>query len=98
MTTSQDARKQAAAIRAVDYIRNGMLLGLGTGTTAGFVVEEIAARLQDGRLRDIVGVPTSNRTREIAERLRVPLTTLDENVSLDLTIDGADEVDPDLAL
>jgi ribose 5-phosphate isomerase A len=86
--------KRAAALKAVALVRSGMALGLGTGSTARFAVEEIGRRLRDGTLREIVGVPTSVATREQATGLGIPLTTLEERPSLDLTIDGADEVDP----
>jgi len=95
---ARDAEKRAAGVRSVDFVRSGMAVGLGTGSTARFVAEELAARLQDGRLRDIVCVPTSSRTRDLAESLGIALTTLDERESLDIAIDGADEVDPDLNL
>jgi ribose 5-phosphate isomerase A len=71
-----------------------MVLGLGSGSTAGLVLEELARRLADGRLRDVVGVPTSLATAELARALGVPLADLDERPVLDLTIDGADEVGP----
>jgi len=87
--------KRQAALRAVARVQSGMVLGLGTGSTARFAVEEIGRRLGAGELRDIVGVPTSLATRELATRVGIPLTTLNDHPALDLTIDGADEVDPD---
>jgi len=87
--------KQRAALQAVTRVQSGMVVGLGTGSTARFAVEEIGRRLEAGDLRDIVGVPTSIATREQATRLGIPLATLNEHPALDLTIDGADEVDPD---
>nr|MBC7245710.1 ribose-5-phosphate isomerase RpiA [Chloroflexota bacterium] len=90
--------KQMAAARAVEMVTNGMVLGLGTGSTARYAVEMIGERLRDGRLRDIVGVPTSSETERIAKEVGIPLTTLREHPVIDLTIDGADEVDPHLAL
>lgn len=93
---NQDALKREAAARALDYVRPGMRLGLGTGSTAAHFVDLLAEKVKAGL--DIVGVPTSEATRAQAERLGVPLTTLDEEAELDLTIDGADEVDPDLCL
>src|SRR5579872_161608 len=98
MLSERDRLKQAAAIRAVDFVQSGMALGLGTGTTAAFIVGEIAARLRDGRLRDIVGVPTSRLTGRRARVLGIPLTNLEEHPLLDLTLDGADEVDPQFRL
>lgn len=75
-----------------------MKLGLGTGSTARLVLEAIAERRSGGALPDVVGVPTSRDTRERAEALEIPLATLDEEPRLDLTLDGADEVDPQLDL
>ena len=75
-----------------------MKVGLGTGSTAAFAVERLGQLLKDGSLTDIVAVPTSVRTKEQAESLGIPLTTLDEFSRLDVAIDGADEVDPDLNL
>jgi len=91
-----EAQKRAAAGRALDFIRPGMRLGLGTGSTAKHFVELLAERVRAGL--DIIAVPTSETTRSDAERLGIPLTSLDETPVLDLTIDGADEVAPDLSL
>ena len=90
--------KRQAAGRAVELVEPGMRLGLGTGSTARLVLEALAARRQRGELEDIVGVPTSTDTREHARQLGIPLTTLDEEIRLDMTLDGADEVDPGLDL
>jgi ribose 5-phosphate isomerase A len=95
---SGDALKRAAAERAVELIESGMRIGLGTGSTAAFAVEAVARRVRAGDLRDVVGVPTSNRTRDLARSLGLPLAELDDVGRLDLTIDGADEVDPRLDL
>ncbi|MDQ3137855.1 MAG: ribose 5-phosphate isomerase A [Gemmatimonadota bacterium] len=89
-----DAARLDAARRAVDLVRSGMVLGLGTGATASAAVREIGRRLADGRLSDITGVPTSNATRELARETGVPLTDLAAHPRVDLAIDGADEVDP----
>ena len=88
--------KRAAAARALDHVRPGMRLGLGSGSTARHLVELVGERVREG-LR-IVGVPTSEETRRQAEGLGIPLATLDEMPELDLTIDGADEIGPDLSL
>ncbi len=93
-----DTLKREAAERAVDFIQSGMVLGLGSGSTANFAVDSIGARLRSGVLRDIVGVPTSEATAARARRLGIPLTTLLEHPVLDLVVDGADEVDPALNL
>jgi ribose 5-phosphate isomerase A len=91
-----EAQKRAAAARAVDFVRPGMRLGLGTGSTARHFVELLAERVRGGL--SVVGIPTSEATRRDAERLGVPLTTLDETPQLDLTVDGADEIARDLTL
>jgi ribose 5-phosphate isomerase A len=91
-----DVSKQAAAARAVELVRSGMRLGLGTGSTAQAFVELLAVRLRTGL--SVVAVPTSEATRTQAARLGIPLTTLDDTPELDLTIDGADEIAPDLTL
>mmetsp|Transcript_14212 Transcript_14212/g.35963 ORF Transcript_14212/g.35963 Transcript_14212/m.35963 type:complete len:319 (-) Transcript_14212:773-1729(-) len=93
---SQEELKKQAAWKAVEYVKSGMKLGLGTGSTAAYAVERIGQLLKDGSLRKIVGVPTSTRTAEQAASLNIPLATLDEVSQLDLAIDGADEVDPKL--
>jgi len=91
-----DIYKREAAAGALDFVRPGMRLGLGTGSTAAHFVELLAARVRQGL--EVVGVPTSEATQALAERLGVPLTTLDETPALDLTVDGADEIAPDLSL
>lgn len=88
--------KRAAAERAVDFIQPGMVVGLGTGSTAAYAVRRLGALLAAGTLKDVVGVPTSRATESLATSLGVPLTTLDVHPVVDLTIDGADEVAPDL--
>jgi ribose 5-phosphate isomerase A len=91
-----DAQKRAAAARAVEFVRPGMRLGLGTGSTAKHFVELIGERVRAGL--DVIAVPTSQATRADAERCGIVLTTLDETPELDLTVDGADEIAPDLSL
>jgi ribose 5-phosphate isomerase A len=91
-----ESQKRAAAARALEFVEPGMRLGLGTGSTARHFVELLAERVRGG-LR-IVAVPTSETTRQDAERLGVPLTSLEETPALDLTVDGADEIAPDLSL
>jgi ribose 5-phosphate isomerase A len=91
-----DQYKKLAAERAADDVTSGMRLGIGTGSTAEFFVHALARRVQDGL--DVIGVPTSERTRELASSLGIRLTTLDELPELDLTVDGADELDPHLSL
>ena len=89
-------QKKNAALKAVSFIENGMKLGLGTGSTAEHFVQALGARVKEGL--DIVGVPTSERTRAMAESLGIPLTNLDDTPHLDLTVDGADELDNKLRL
>lgn len=91
-----DAQKRAAAARAVEFVRPGMRVGLGTGSTAKHFVDLIGERVRDGL--DIVAVPTSEATRTQAIQCGIPLTTLDETPALDLTVDGADEIGPGLVL
>ena len=96
MTTDIEALKRAASERALTYVQPGMRLGLGTGSTARHFVALLGERVRDGL--KVVGVPTSEATRADAERLGIPLTTLDETPDLDLTVDGADEIAHDLSL
>jgi len=91
----EEQKRQAAAL-AVEWVRPGMRLGLGTGSTARHFVALLAERVRTGL--DVVGVATSAATRVQADQLGVPLTTLDDTPELDLTVDGADEIAPDLAL
>ena len=98
MTDDLEALKRQAAEQALGYVESGMALGLGTGSTAQYLLYGLADRLGDGRLRDIVGVPTSERTSALARELGIPLATLAEHPQLDLAIDGADEIDPQLDL
>ncbi|MES2752275.1 MAG: ribose-5-phosphate isomerase RpiA [Pseudomonadota bacterium] len=93
---SMDDLKRQAAARAVEQVQDGMKLGLGTGSTARHFVELLGERVSAGL--KIIGVPTSEATRADAQRCGVPLTTLDEVDRLDLTVDGADEIDPNLEL
>jgi ribose 5-phosphate isomerase A len=91
-----ESHKRAAAARALEFVRAGMRIGLGTGSTAAHFVELLAERVRAGL--DIVAVPTSEATREQAARLGIALTTLEQTPILDLTVDGADEIAPDLTL
>jgi ribose 5-phosphate isomerase A len=91
-----EALKRQAAAQALEFVKAGMRLGLGTGSTAKHFVELLGERVRAGL--DVIGVPTSEVTRADAERLGIPLTTLDATPALDLTVDGADEIGPDLAL
>lgn len=88
--------KRRAAVAAVEFVESGMVLGLGAGSTALKALERIAERIAAGDLSGIVGVPCSESVAAAARRLGVPLTDLDAHPIIDLTIDGADEVDPQL--
>jgi ribose 5-phosphate isomerase A len=94
----QDEFKKKAAHRAVEFITSGMVIGLGTGSTAKFAVERIGELLRGGSLKNISGIPSSDQSEKLAQRMAIPLTSLDEQPVVDLNIDGADEVDPDLNL
>jgi ribose 5-phosphate isomerase A len=94
--SNTDDLKESAARAALDLVKDGMRLGLGTGSTAARFVDALGARVKAGL--NVVCVPTSETTRLQAERLRIPLTTLDETPELDLTVDGADEIDRELRL
>src|SRR5262249_14053665 len=79
---------------SLKFIHDGQVVGLGTGSTAAYMIRFLAERVKEG-LR-IVGIPTSVRSRDLAASLGIPLTTFDERTDIDVTIDGADELDPDL--
>ena len=88
--------KQIAARAAVDLVEAGSVVGLGSGSTAAFAVRFLAERVRSGL--KIVGIPTSQQTRHLAEQLGIPLATLDDHPKIDIDIDGADEIDPQLNL
>jgi ribose 5-phosphate isomerase A len=93
---NKDQEKETAARAAVELVRDGQIVGLGTGSTAAYAVRFLGGRVQAGlRIR---GIPTSVKTKELAASLGIPLTTLEEFQQIDITIDGADEVDPELRL
>jgi ribose 5-phosphate isomerase A len=91
-----DQFKKQAAEAAMEHIEDGMRLGLGTGSTAAHFVRALGQAVAGGL--NVVGVPTSEETAELAESLHIPLTSLDETPELDVTVDGADEIGPDLVL
>jgi len=95
---AQDALKEKAACRAVELVESGMVVGLGTGSTTEYAVKCIAQKMKTGELSGIVGIPTSIRTENLARELNIPLVGFETHADIDLTIDGADEVDPDLNL
>lgn len=98
MSDLQTQMKQAVAEAAVAQIRDGMVVGLGSGSTAALMIEGLGARLAAGQLRDIVGVTTSFQGEGLAAELGIPLRALNATDRIDLAIDGADEVDPSFQL
>ncbi len=94
----RDLYKRQAAEKAVEYVEDGMVIGLGTGSTTQFALEQIGGLIKDGKLKNVVGIPSSIHTAREARRLGIPLTSLQEKPVIDLTIDGADEVDENLNL
>ncbi len=94
----QNQMKQAVAQAAVDQIQNGMILGLGSGSTAALMIEALAAKLKSGEIKDVVGVTTSFQGEVLASELGIPLKSLSSVSEIDLAIDGADEVDPKFQL
>lgn len=93
-----DKLKRKAAEKAVESVKSGMVVGLGTGSTAVHAVRAIGRMLQDGSLYDIIAIPTSEVTAREAEKWHISLTTLNQHPVIDVTIDGADEIAPNLDL
>lgn len=90
--------KSQAAEKAVEFLEDGMIIGLGSGTTAQFALRRIGELVASGKLGKIIGIPSSRQTDGIARRLGIPLGEINDFPEIDLTIDGADEVDPQLNL
>lgn len=90
--------KKLAGERAAEFVQSGMVVGLGVGSTAIFALHKIASRIERGELKDILGIPCSKDVEAMARLVGIPLTTLEEHPQIDVTIDGADEVDPQLNL
>jgi ribose 5-phosphate isomerase A len=93
--SDRDQLKQAAGERAVEWIESGMVVGLGTGSTTVFAIRRLGELVGSGQLAEIVGIPTSQASEQLAQEVGIPLTTLADHPTIDLTIDGADEVDPE---
>lgn len=93
---ANDQEKQAAAIASLDFVHEGDIVGLGSGSTSEYFIRALAERVHAGL--KIVGIPSSFRTRDLAAELLIPLTSLDEHQVIDVAIDGADEIDPKLRL
>ncbi len=98
MSDLQNRMKQAVAAAAVEQIQDGMVLGLGSGSTAALMIQALGAKLASGELRDITGVTTSFQGEVLAAELGIPLQSLNAIERIDLAIDGADEVDPSFQL
>ncbi len=90
--------KQRAAESALEHVKNGMIIGLGTGSTARFFIEAVGSALRGGKLRDIRAVPTSVNSEKLAVQYGLPVVTFAQTAKIDLTVDGADEIAPDLTL
>jgi ribose 5-phosphate isomerase A len=98
-SSTTDTAKQIVGYKSIDdFVKSGMVVGLGTGSTAKFAVERLGEKLKSGKLKNIVAVPTSEQTRAQALSLNIPLATLNEHSHIDVTIDGADQVDPSFNL
>src|SRR5580698_11139113 len=93
---ANDQEKEAAARASLQFVKNGQVVGLGTGSTAAYFIQLLGEQVKNGL--KIRGIPSSERSREQAAGLGIPLTTLDECQEIDVTVDGADEVDPQLRL
>jgi ribose 5-phosphate isomerase A len=92
-----EKEKKNAALEAVKHVKNGFIVGLGSGSTAGYAIEEIGSRIKREELH-VLGVPTSYQALLLAVKYKIQITTLEEHPSLDLTIDGADQIDEELNL
>src|SRR3984957_20310595 len=93
---ANDVEKEAAARPSLRYVKDGQIVGLGTGSTAAYFIQLLGEQVKNGL--NVRAIPTSDRSREQAASLGIPLTTLDEFQQIDVTVDGADEVDPQLRL
>jgi ribose 5-phosphate isomerase A len=98
MLGEKDIEKKNAAEKAVDFVKPGMIIGLGHGSTALYSLLKLSQLLKEGILKDIFCIPCSDLVYETARKFEIPLTTLEEHPVLDMTIDGADEIDPSLNL
>ncbi len=98
MDNLQSRIKKAVAEAAVEEIQSGMVLGLGSGSTAALMIQVLGEQLRQGHLKDITGVPTSFQSQVLASQLGIPLVDLNSVEAIDLAIDGADEVDPSFQL
>ena len=97
MEKKEELKKQAAE-KAVEEIQSGMIIGLGTGSTVYYALLKISDLLKNGKLENVFGIPSSNQTEKLANEMGIPLTTFEEHQKIDVTIDGADEIDKYLNL
>jgi len=97
MAVNDEYKKQAAEA-AVELVQSGMVLGMGHGSTVQFALEALAGKLESGQLKNLVAIPCSKKTESEARRLGIPLADLNDNTAINLTLDGADEVDARLNL
>ncbi len=95
---NKEELKKLAAEKAVEFVKSGMILGLGTGSTVHYALVKLGELIREGILENIYGIPTSEATRKKAKKLGIPLTDFEHHQTIDLTIDGADEVDKNLNL
>ena len=98
MTNLQNEMKEAVASAAVEELKDGMIVGLGSGSTAALMIKALGVKLSNGELKDIIGVTTSFQSEVIASELKIPLQNLSAIENIDIAIDGADEVDPSFQL
>ncbi len=98
MILNQDKLKARAAELAANLVKDGMIVGLGTGSTVRYFLEALAKRVHSGELKNILGIPSSLQTEQISGDLGIPLTSYADYQELDITVDGADEVDPEFNL
>ena len=96
MTSTAETGKRLAGEKAAEFVKDGMVVGLGTGSTAYYTIKKVGQMVADGM--DIIAIPTSIWTEKLAIECSIPLSSLAEHPAVDLTIDGADEIDPDLNL
>jgi ribose 5-phosphate isomerase A len=98
LTGKLDILKKEAATKAVEFLQSGMTIGLGSGSTARYALDAIGTKIRYDELKSVIGIPSSDKTAAIAQKAGIPLGTLDDFPILDVTIDGADEIDPELNL
>lgn len=91
-------QKMLAAVKAVEFVEDGMVVGLGTGATTQYAILEIVKRIKDGSLKDLACIPSSSQTESFSKELGIELSNFEDSLKIDINIDGADEVDSELNL